>query len=81
MGVSSADHLHDNIIKAMDLGMNLERSWKFERRTRDYRRSYLEFAASGQDISHNGLENMRKSYSTHRNIAEIERKFILESTS
>ena len=71
-----ADHLHDNIVKAMERGMTLERSWKFERRTRDYRRSYLEFTASGKDITHKGLEDMRKSYSTHRNIAEIERVFI-----
>jgi len=63
----------------------VQRIWKYERRTRDYMRLYLEInrkilvgEMSLEDISFKKLETMRKVYTTHRNIAEIERSFIQE---
>lgn len=77
-----AKNLHDNIEKASEI-VDLPSVWKFERRTRDYRRMYEDLAkktADGsikqEDISFQLLESMRKVYKTHRNIEEIDRDFI-----
>ena len=35
--------------------------------------------ASEESITHDSLENMLKTYKTHRNIGEIELKFIKDS--
>ena len=50
----------------------MARIWKYQRRARDYHRLYI--ALPGDTVtSHGMLENMRKTYKTHRNIGEIER--------
>ena len=56
----------------------LERVWKFQRRARDYIRLYLEV---GQRVGRTALtfkeiETMRKMQKTHRNIMEVDRKFV-----
>eukprot|EP00981_Chlorochromonas_danica_P005379 scaffold1091_cov164-Ochromonas_danica.AAC.2 len=63
--------------------LHITRVWKFERRTRDYCRAYksLEESVQGktvirEEITYDILENQRKIYKTHRNIGEIENKFI-----
>jgi uncharacterized DUF497 family protein len=58
----------------------IERVWRFERKTRDYRRLYLKLAEDREEehseMNFESLEKMRVEYRTHRNIAEIENKFI-----
>jgi len=61
----------------------IERIWKYERRTRDYRRMYFrlaEFTDSGrvklEEVHYEFLEDMRKQQKVHRNIVELDRKFI-----
>ena len=64
--------------------MTLERVWKFDRKTRDYRSAYLERADQVQQQQSSGtetssfelLEKMKKKFKTHRNIGEIDRKYI-----
>jgi hypothetical protein len=52
----------------------LVRVWRYQRRARDYHRVYLDL--HDKTTTHSMLEDMRKTYSTHRNIGEIERAFI-----
>ena len=66
-----------------DENLTLERIWKFERRARSYKHLYMEIESaveekklSREDINFDMLEKIRKVFKTHRNIAEIERKFI-----
>ena len=67
--------------------MTIEVSWRFQRKARTYRRVYaktLEPRCSDTSSSTSGdpsgdyesIELMTKRYKTHRNIAEIERKYI-----
>ena len=56
----------------------LSRVWKFQRRARDYIRLYLEV---GQRVGRTALtfkeiETMRTMQKTHRNIMEVDRKFV-----
>ena len=79
-----ASNLHSNIVKSMQLNvLPIERIWKFERRSRDYRRMYRDVAkeiAEGiihqKDISYEGLEKMQKKYKVHRDIGVIERHYL-----
>lgn len=77
-----AKNLHENIVKASRI-VDLESVWKFERRTRDYRRMYEELRTKTrdgnikqEDVSFQLLESMRKVYKSHRNMEEIDRDFI-----
>ena len=78
-------NLHSNIVESIDRSMSLERVWKYDRKTRDYRRAYIERAlqlqqSSGTEASSfEILEKMRKIYKTHRNIGEIEHRYISDN--
>jgi hypothetical protein len=52
----------------------MERIWKFERRSRDYMRNYRTIGHN--ETSYVELENMRKICKSHRNISEIEAKYL-----
>ena len=39
----------------------MERIWKFQRRSRDYMRLYMDVACSGEEITHELLETMEKT--------------------
>jgi hypothetical protein len=56
----------------------LSRVWKFERRARDYIRLYLEFGErQGKTaLTYKEIETMRTIQKTHRNIMEVDRKFV-----
>jgi hypothetical protein len=56
----------------------LDRVWKFERRARDYIRLYLEFGErQGKTaLTYKEIETMRTIQKTHRNIMEVDRKFV-----
>jgi len=57
----------------------LNRMWKFARKARDYKRTYLdhkEGIALTTDVNYALLEKARATYKTHRNMAEIDREFI-----
>ena len=64
-----ASNLHSNIVKSMQLNvLPIERIWKFERRSRDYRRMYRDVAkdiAGGiihqMDISYEGWRRCKKN--------------------
>ena len=63
--------------------LTMERIWAYERRTRDYCRLYSEVdekvaqkIIKREDIDYTMLEKQRKIFRSHRNIKEIERKFI-----
>eukprot|EP00733_Pompholyxophrys_punicea_P000124 Pompholyxophrys_punicea_v1_NODE_18_length_5920_cov_44.741176.p6 type:complete len:112 gc:universal NODE_18_length_5920_cov_44.741176:2643-2978(+) len=82
-------NLHDNILKSLcPQVLPLSRIRKFARRTRDYRQVYRIFdirhAATGSESledtctgSHSLIETMRKERKSHRNIVDLESKFIL----
>jgi hypothetical protein len=54
--------------------------WRFERKTRVYRRLYLKFDEDKEEkhseMNFDTLEKMRVEYRTYSNIAEIANKFI-----
>eukprot|EP00732_Lithocolla_globosa_P002572 Lithocolla_globosa_v1_NODE_1727_length_2377_cov_16.907407.p2 type:complete len:243 gc:universal NODE_1727_length_2377_cov_16.907407:1199-471(-) len=74
-------NLHTNIEKALstapDGPVPLWRVRNFARRTRDYRRVYSVPAEEYTDeMSYSLIERMRKERKTHRNIVDIEAKFL-----
>ena len=79
-----AANLHRSIVASIQSDvLPIERIWKFERRSRDYRRMYKDVAkdiADGvinqKDISYAGLELMQKVYKVHRDIGVIERLYL-----
>jgi hypothetical protein len=79
-----AKNLHLNISRALSTDiLSTSQVHKFSRRTRDYRRiyEYMKFRLANKTFnidstSFQMLENMRKTYKTHRNIGEIEGKYI-----
>ena len=67
----------------LDESLPLARCWKFERKTRDYRRMYLDLeeqlkskTIKKEDINYRALESMMKRQKTHRNIMELDKVFI-----
>ena len=68
----------------MDESLSLARCWKFERKTRDYRRMYLDLVEEQlksktikkEDINYRALESMMKRQKNHRNIMELDKVFI-----
>jgi hypothetical protein len=77
-----AKNLHSNIVEALKV-VTLERVWKYERKTRDYRRMYVDIAKKvelgkikSEDINYNFLEESVKKYKTHRSMIDIESNFI-----
>ncbi len=63
--------------------LTMERIWAYERRTRDYCRLYTEIdekvannIIKREDVHYGMLEKQRKIYKSHRNIKEIEKKFL-----
>jgi hypothetical protein len=73
------DNTTENFIKNIKLSLSnnslpMERIWKFERRSRDYIRNYRSLGSA--ETSYEELENMRKACKSHRNISEIERKYL-----
>lgn len=56
----------------------LERVWRFQRRARDYIRLYLDVGLrEGRTaLTYKEIETMRKMQKTHRNIMEVDRKFV-----
>jgi hypothetical protein len=56
----------------------LKRVWRFQRRARDYTRLYLEVGQrQGRTaLTFKEIETMRTLQKTHRNIMEVERKFV-----
>jgi hypothetical protein len=56
----------------------LHRVWKFQRRARDYIRLYLEVGQrQGRTaLTFKEIETMRTMQKTHRNIMEVDRKFV-----
>jgi hypothetical protein len=80
-------NLYDNTIKSLN-AVSLEKGWTFSRRSRDYLLVYRALEESGYEangeidltgapkISHAKLEDMRKACKSHRNIHDIEIKFL-----
>ena len=59
--------------------LSLERCWKFDRRAWQYQQMYRELAETGEVISYSFLEKtMSEKKATHRNILEIESRFLRE---
>lgn len=61
----------------------IERIWKFERRTRDYRNNYAYIQKqieqgniNNSDLSHDFVEKMVKEHKAHRNILDMECRFL-----
>jgi hypothetical protein len=56
----------------------LERMWKFARKARDYKRTYLDHKEGivDNEVNFYLLEKARATYKTHRNMDEIDRVFI-----
>ncbi len=79
-----AKNLHDNIELALsERILSVSQVHKFSRRTREYRRIYQWMKDGMQDgtfdveeTTFKMLEDMKKIYKTHRNIGEIEGKYI-----
>jgi hypothetical protein len=79
-------HLHDNIERALSTDiLPLARVRKFARRTRDYRHVYEE-SNKPSDTTDDGVvngfemtERMVKMRKTHRNIVDLEMKYLLQS--
>ncbi|KAJ1405080.1 hypothetical protein B484DRAFT_404557 [Ochromonadaceae sp. CCMP2298] len=71
----------DRVARSLDIGsiLPLERIWKFERRTRDYKNVYIKLGEGNidaDDVDHKFIEEMVKNHKTHRNIVEIDRAFL-----
>ena len=79
-----AAKLHSNILYSIQLNvLPIERIWKFERKSRDYRRMYKDVAKNisdgaidQEDILYTGLELMQEVYRVHRDIEVIERLYL-----
>jgi len=81
--------LHENSMASIN-GVELDMVWKYARRSRDYLHVYRELEEQGRIVdgvvdmtgeakmSYELLEHMRKDRKTHRNIMEIENKFLLK---
>jgi hypothetical protein len=74
-------NLQDRVARSLDIGsiLPLERIWKFERRTRDYKNVYIKLGEGNidaDDVDHKFIEKMVKNHKTHRNIVEIDRSFL-----
>ena len=56
----------------------LHRVWKFQRRARDYIRLYLEVGQRNRRtaLTFKEIETMRTIQKTHRNIMEVDRRFV-----
>ena len=73
-----AGKLHSNILSSIQLNvLPIERIWKFERKSRDYRRMYNDVAKNIADgvidqKNISGLALMQKVYKVHRDIGDIE---------
>jgi hypothetical protein len=81
----SAKNLHANIINALH-AITLDRVWRYERKTRDYRRMYADIAQQIENgtlkkelVSYTMLEKNVKKYKSHRSMLDIESKFIKSS--
>jgi hypothetical protein len=84
---SSTARLYENSLSSIN-GVELEMVWKYARRSRDYLHVYRELVESGIEVdgvvdmtgeakmSWKRLEDMRKKRKTHRNIMEIESKYL-----
>ena len=80
-------NLYDNTIKSLN-AVPLEKGWTFSRRSRDYLLVYRALEAGvmeengkidltgDEKIGHAKLEDMRKACKSHRNIHDIEIKFL-----
>jgi hypothetical protein len=78
-------NLIPNIKTALEV-VTIDVSWRFQRKARTYRRVYAktleprcsDSSSTSGDPSgdYESIELMTKRYKTHRNIAEIERKYI-----
>jgi hypothetical protein len=79
---NKSGNLQDRVASSLDIGsvlLPLERIWRFERRTRDYRNVYSkmsEFNIDADDVDHKIIARMVKNHKTHRNIVEIDRAFL-----
>ena len=83
----STTKLHENSMSSIN-GVELAMVWKYARRSRDYLHVYRELQEKGVDVdgvvditgqakmSWKLLEDMRKKRKTHRNIMEIENRFL-----
>ena len=79
-----AANLHHSIVASIQSDvLPIERIWKFERRSRDYRRMYKDVVPRSarsqgyqKDISYAGLELMQKVYKVHGDIGVIERLYL-----
>eukprot|EP00733_Pompholyxophrys_punicea_P000146 Pompholyxophrys_punicea_v1_NODE_24_length_5258_cov_21.593175.p1 type:complete len:471 gc:universal NODE_24_length_5258_cov_21.593175:1821-3233(+) len=79
-------HLHDNILKSVSTSpggpLPIARVRKFARKTRDYRNVYrnwdtlLETGEASLEL----IEKMRKKRKTHRNIVDIEMRYLLHAS-
>jgi hypothetical protein len=74
-------NLQERVARSLDTAsvLPLEKVWKFERRTRDYRNVYIklsERSVDAEDVTHQFIEKMVKNHKTHRNIVEIDREFL-----
>jgi hypothetical protein len=82
-------HLYENTIRSI-MSVTLEKVWKFSRRSRDYLHVYRGIEENGLTVeggvdltgeaklSHAKMEDMRKECKSHRNIHDIEMKFLTE---
>ena len=69
-----------------EIVLPISRCWKFERKTRDYRRLYRDVAIQIEkgemklkDVTNKALKKMQKTYKNYRCILEIDRSFIKTS--
>lgn len=78
-----AKELKANVERSFDI-VDLERVWKYARRTRDYMRGY-ELLASGvtatalDQQTYELIEGVTKKQKTHRNMMEIDSKFVADN--
>eukprot|EP00732_Lithocolla_globosa_P002327 Lithocolla_globosa_v1_NODE_1497_length_2534_cov_3.916935.p1 type:complete len:306 gc:universal NODE_1497_length_2534_cov_3.916935:1441-524(-) len=73
-------HLFDNIKKVLSTDViPLSRVRKYARKTRDYRRVYARPADDPGQSNYAMVEKMRKKRKTHRNILDLESRFLIHS--
>jgi hypothetical protein len=85
-GVKNNRNTEAKLREIMGKHLPIERIWRFERKSRDYRRLYLKLHAltldpsiEKKELNFEELEKMRTEFKTHRNIGEIDRLFINEN--
>ena len=79
-------NLRKNVIQSLsENSIPLSAKWRFERRTRAYREVYQKIRKDGnlemRDLTFQDIEKMLKIQKTHRNIFDLERRFLQDVSS